>query len=66
MPQIRPHEDNDQHARSWRPLNGLPGVIGMEFYATTRPCPGLRNGTQMGEARTSRYGSHDVAAAKHI
>src|SRR3954454_21081640 len=29
---------------NWRPLNGLVGVIGMEFYAT-RPCPRLRNGT---------------------
>src|SRR3954447_17237469 len=30
---------------NWRPLNGLVGVIGMEFYAT-RPCPRLRNGTE--------------------
>src|SRR4051794_29750375 len=30
---------------NWRPLNGLVGVIGMEFYAT-RACPRLRNGTR--------------------
>src|SRR3954453_22622042 len=35
---------------NWRPLNGLVGVIGMEFYST-RPCPRLRNGSGLQNAR---------------
>src|SRR3954454_15751043 len=40
---------------NWRPLNGLVGVIGMEFYAT-RPCPRLRNGTRIFDAGATTKG----------